>query len=229
VVFNNREANVVFSYGGEISEIIHRMGVPLEHIVEIGSAVDDSWIASQPLPQQGVRRFIFVGRYEARKGLQDLRRCREALGTLPVEFHFVGAIPEHMRLSMPNCTYHGEVRDAALLRSLLDSAQVLVAPSRSEGMPNVILEAMARGLAIIATEVGAVPAMVSGLNGVRIPPARPAALRQALRTFAHMPQPELDALRKESIRIADTCFRWSLVAVATLAAIKERTHAVPRT
>ena len=44
---------------------------------------------------------------------------------------------------------------------ILDSADTLVLPSISEGMPNVILEAMSRGLSIIATDVGANSLMVS--------------------------------------------------------------------
>ena len=42
----------------------------------------------------------------------------------------------------------------------------MVCPSYSEGMPNVILEAMARGLAIIATDVGAIAEMVDSTNGI---------------------------------------------------------------
>ena len=41
-------------------------------------------------------------------------------------------------------------------------------PSLSEGMPTVILEAMARGKAVIATDVGAVSELVSEENGVLI-------------------------------------------------------------
>ena len=42
---------------------------------------------------------------------------------------------------------------------------ILVCPSYSEGMPNVILEAMARSLTINATDVGAINVMVSERNG----------------------------------------------------------------
>ena len=43
-------------------------------------------------------------------------------------------------------------------------------PSYSEGMPNVIMEAMSRGLAIIATDVGAVSKLVDEENGWLINP-----------------------------------------------------------
>ena len=47
---------------------------------------------------------------------------------------------------------------------------ILLCPSYSEGMPNVIMEAMSRGLAIIATDVGAVSKLVDEENGWLINP-----------------------------------------------------------
>ena len=55
---------------------------------------------------------------------------------------------------------------AAEKKDIFDSCDVLICPSYSEGMPNVILEAMARGLAIIATDVGAISEMVDSTNGI---------------------------------------------------------------
>ncbi len=224
VVFNNREANFVFSYGGEITEIIKRIGVPEERIIEIGSGVDDSWIAPSPLPQKGKRKFLFLGRYEVRKGIGDLLRCSATIANLDIEFHWIGPIPQIKRLSLPNCIYHGEVKDPAKLRELIDQCQVLVAPSHAEGMPNSILEAMARGLAIIATPVGAVPAIVSYKNGMLITPRKQTELRAALTRLATMPETELTSMRYESIKVVNENYRWSHIAAITLQAIRERTH-----
>ena len=47
----------------------------------------------------------------------------------------------------------------------MDVCDVLICPSYSEGMPNVILEGMSRGLAIIATDVGATDQLVDDTNG----------------------------------------------------------------
>jgi glycosyltransferase involved in cell wall biosynthesis len=65
--------------------------------------------------------------------------------------------------------------------SLLRSATVFVLPSTSEGLPMALLEAMAYGLAIVATEVGGVPEVVSnGVEAVIVPPGAPEALAVAL-------------------------------------------------
>ena len=68
------------------------------------------------------------------------------------------------------------------------AADVLVVPSRAESYGMVVTEALARGLPIIAAEVGGVPeALGHGADGTRpgllVPPEDPAALRDALRAW----------------------------------------------
>ena len=77
----------------------------------------------------------------------------------------MGPIDESKQIQDSKITYHGPIFDADKLKDILDSMDVLVCPSYSEGMPNVIMEGMARGCAIIATDVGAVSEMLSGTNG----------------------------------------------------------------
>ena len=64
---------------------------------------------------------------------------------------------------------------------LLDRAQVLVLPSRNEGQPMAVLEAMARGLCIIASDVGGLPEMIGGECGVIVSPDDIEAIAAALR------------------------------------------------
>ncbi|HVL84498.1 MAG TPA: glycosyltransferase [Pseudonocardia sp.] len=66
--------------------------------------------------------------------------------------------------------------------ALLDTAHVLTLPSRNEGQPMAVLEAMARGIAVVATDVGGIPDLVEhGVSGVLVPPDDPDALADALR------------------------------------------------
>ena len=102
-------------------------------------------------------RAIVVGDGPARAGLEEL--ClRLGLQGL-VEFH--GASSQVPRL--------------------LARARLFVLPSRYEGMPNALLEAMAVGLPVIATDVGGVTDIVTnGANGVIVPAENPAALAEAI-------------------------------------------------
>lgn len=59
---------------------------------------------------------------------------------------------------------------ASTVDDLLAGAHVLVLPSMAEGQPMSILEAMARGLVVIASDVGGIPEMLSGGVGVLVNP-----------------------------------------------------------
>ena len=64
----------------------------------------------------------------------------------------------------------------------LKKAHLLVLPSYVEGMPNSVIEAMAAGLPVVATEVGAVrDAVVDGVSGFVVPPRDVEGLTEALR------------------------------------------------
>ncbi len=65
--------------------------------------------------------------------------------------------------------------------ALLSQLDIFVLTSRSEGMSNTILEAMATGLPVVATAVGGTPEMVlDGETGRLVPPDDPEALERAL-------------------------------------------------
>ena len=101
---------------------------------------------------------------------------------LKVEFHFVGPIPIKQQLNVSDLkiVYHGLISDLEERQSIYDRCDVLLCPSYSEGMPNVILEAMSRGLAIIATDVGAICDMVCDKNGILLENNKPFTILESI-------------------------------------------------
>jgi len=68
---------------------------------------------------------------------------------------------------------------------LLSGADVMVLPSYSEGLPYALLEAMAAGVPVIATPVGAIPDVASdGTHGFLVPPRDGKAIAEALAILA---------------------------------------------
>lgn len=80
-------------------------------------------------------------------------------------FDFIGPIPDEHKIISPEIRYHGQLSSEEDIKQVLSHSDVLVCPSYAEGMPYVIMEGMACGLAIIATEVGAVSLLVNKENG----------------------------------------------------------------
>ncbi len=220
-------SDYVVSYGGRITDLLrNRLGVSPDRIIEIPGAVDNQFLEA-PLPAEVHRRrtFAFVGRYERRKGLEELAQALHRGVPAEHDFHVVGPIPDSVARGFPSTvTFHGKVSDRTRLIELFDSIDVLVCPSWSEGMPNVIMEAMARKTAVIATDVGATCLLVDYDNGRLIQPRKRIALTNAIRELTTVSGEELSAMKFESRRRIADRFTWATIgpqSVRLLCAVLE--------
>jgi len=158
-------SDYAISYGGAITSILKEL-VPAEKIWEIPAGIENSWLTDNISPVNGKVKFLFVGRYERRKGIQELNQAiKQLLPENNFTFDFIGNIPTEYQITSPLLCYHGKLSSEEEIKKIIRTGDVLICPSYAEGMPNVILEAMAMGLAIIATDVGAVSVMVNSENG----------------------------------------------------------------
>jgi glycosyltransferase involved in cell wall biosynthesis len=144
------------------------------------------------------RRVLFVGNLLPVKGPAVLA----AAAPLGVDTVFVGTGTER--------TGAGRRVGARPHREIplwMNASDVLCLPSLHEGLPNVVLEALACGIPVVASRVGGVPEIVrDGINGLLVPPNDPGALRQALH-HALSVRWDRDALRDSVKR-----FDWNLNA-----------------
>ena len=216
------QADAALCLGGGLNDILQEIGVPARRIVESPNGVGKEWLSEGPTEAGQKRRLVFVGRYERRKGIEELQEALERLAHQEgrFEMHFVGPIPEQLQVKAPHVRYWGMVRQPEALRGILRSADVLVCPSHSEGMPTVILEAMASGLAVLATRVGAVDAMVDGTCGWLLEPGDSDELTAALNDALTCSDETLQSKKNAAVARVEK-FLWPRVAETTLANVQE--------
>lgn len=213
-VFKNLKlADVVFSYGGKLNQVYYNLKLDHKLIFQpIG--IKKEAIINQPKGVQLPLKFIFIGRNDKVKGLNILN---EAIVKLPLntfEFNFIGDIPESQQVQRADCHYFGILSDDEL-NSKLKESDILLCPSLSEGMPYVILEAMANGLIVIASNVGAISEMIDSSNGIIIEPNSVSSLNQAINSLNIITVEDLLEMKKSSVARAHQ-FDWENIMENTL-------------
>ena len=218
IAWGLRQARAVVAVSEPLKEAMVGLGVDPARIILIPNGVDRERFRSKGrrearaalgLPPGG-RRVIFVGNLEPVKGpdvlLAALRRLPD---DVRVSFVGDGTMRERLRAAADAAGLDGRVQFAgrrphAEIPLWLCAADVVCMPSRSEGCPNALLEALACGRPVVASRVGGIPALLRDPSlGVLVPAGDPAALAAALRSSLE------DAWSPEQIRRAVADRGWT--------------------
>ena len=126
---------------------------------------------------------LFVGNLVWQKGVEYLIRAKEFLN-VDAEIVIVGDGPLLEELKgivefekMDGITFTGARND---IENIMPAADIFVLPSLSEGRPTVILEAMASGLPVVATNVGGIPEIVTEKTGILVNPEDSVGLAESI-------------------------------------------------
>jgi glycosyltransferase involved in cell wall biosynthesis len=214
-------SKAVVSLGGKLTSILERLvqGSPAR-VVVLPNAVDVPEVPP-PYPQvQQPLRMLFVGRFAFNKGIDLLigvahRLAHEGLAD-QVRFDVVGSGPLLARYQVaglpPNVYLPGQVDDTALA-TLYEACHALVLPTRFEGMPTVVLEAMARARPVLVSDVGAAAELVhNGRNGYLLPPGDAQTLYRAVRQLMDTSAENRRDMGLEGYQAARQHFAWPVVA-----------------
>jgi colanic acid/amylovoran biosynthesis glycosyltransferase len=200
-----------------VDPVVMRMGVPA------------SFVGESVSPSSSGRMVLSVGALREKKGHDTLIEATAELdgGHLVI----AGEGPERSRLEALVTTLGVQHRvtllghcDGAKVRELLDEASVFCLASRPtgsgdrDGVPNVLIEAMARGVPVVASAVSGIPDLLDGV-GRLVPPADVGALASALRAVFAAPDEALESAARGLERIRDeytTEANWDRMA-ATIA------------
>jgi len=219
-----RKADTLVANSHGLRRIARRV-LPDADVDVIPNGVDTTRFTPASHPAEGRVRLLFAGRLESYKGpdvlLEALRILSERPDVTPFELRVVGdgslrrILPDRARALgiAERVIFTGQVMPVAM-PGVYRSADLFVLPSRVEGMPNGVLEAMASGLPTVGTRIPGSEELVTAETGRLVDAGDPDELAAALADYIADPNMRLQAGR--SARREAEARSWSSVAEAYL-------------
>lgn len=188
-----QRAETILTVSEGSKRVLIDLGVQPQNIHVVPNAIEDHKFVPREYRKQvresGPIRVVCAGRLSHEKGYDVLLRAIALLkNVVPVfKVDVYGHGPEERSLRTMIADF--DLQASVELRGFVDdilpvlrASDLLVLPSRSEGMPNILLEAWSQKLGVVATAVGGVPEMLTdGENGLLSEPDRPRELAAKLK------------------------------------------------
>lgn len=160
--FAIRQYDHVIAVSPPLMDHCRGLGMAEEKLSYVPNAIEPDEYTFKLRRNRG-RHVGVIGRFSVEKGVD---RAIRVLADLPdVHLHLVGDGPQRTELEQAarllhvddRITWHGWQTD---VRPFYDLFDLLLLPSHTEGLPNVVLEAMALGVPVAATDVGGVRLLI---------------------------------------------------------------------
>jgi glycosyltransferase involved in cell wall biosynthesis len=192
-----RETDFLVTVSDDLRKKAVTMGAPPEKTRAVVNGCDlsvfhvrDRLEARQKLRiDPAAEAVVYIGRMDVKKGLRELVEAAASLHPERPNLHvyLVGEGPDRPLIESAiqgnNATSYIHALPACAFDDVaawMAAADLVTLPSYMEGCPNVVLEALACGRPVVATNVGGIPEIMSDECGRLVPPREPTALAQAL-------------------------------------------------
>ncbi|MBG9390108.1 glycosyltransferase family 4 protein [Caenimonas aquaedulcis] len=181
--------SVVVLGGAAERFVVDELLVPKSRVEIVINGVPEPVDRSGPRRVDGVQRVLFLGNLSERKGVSDLLNALAQPGfeSEGVEVVIAGGgdVPGYeakaRELGVDRFTRFAGWCDQRQVAQLMSRTDVLVLPSYDEGLPLVILEALAHGVAVVCTPVGEIPtALTDNENALFVQPGDVPGIAAAL-------------------------------------------------
>lgn len=197
-----RASSRIVAVSGALRDALAEAGIRREKIVVIMNGIDtgvfhprDRAAERRRLGLDPERRIIlYAGNFKAVKGVPVLVEAFARAGIAGADLHLVGDGPQDRLLRglaraegiADRVVFHGRLPHDTVA-SFMAAADLFCLPSITEGTPNVVLEALACRLPVVATETGGTPEIVRPECGILVPPGAVEPLAGALRRGLEQP------------------------------------------
>ena len=166
------------------SEIIRLYGLEPEQIMVVGAGYNDGLFYLDSKPEQGPVQLIYAGKLSSAKGVPWFLRALQSINSQAWQLNLVGSGSGEekdycLQLAKElgeRVKVHGALSQEDLA-SIMRKSHVLVLPSFYEGLPLVILEGLASGCRVVATDLPGIKELIGGtqtdfINLVKTPRLR---------------------------------------------------------
>ncbi len=166
-----KRVETILAVSEKSAQILAGLGVDVEKITVVPNAIDSASLVDLNFTRKKNSdniKFICGGRLSFEKGYDLLINAIKLLNAKVANYKvdIYGDGPEHRNIT--NLINDNNLQDRVELKGfvndikpIMKQADCLILPSRSEGMPNIVLEAWSQKLAVVSMAVGGVPEMVS--------------------------------------------------------------------
>ena len=167
---NAKMASAVLTLNSYSFEYVHKKIAESVNVFVVPNFVEKSFVVSERFTNKRLSNVIFVGHLVKQKGIEDIVFLAEKYKY--IHFTLVGGFTEEY----PNYQYFPENVEITgnlpidLVTKKIDESDLFLFPTYTEGFSNALLEAMARGLPVIATNVGANNDMIENKGGIIVNP-----------------------------------------------------------
>jgi glycosyltransferase involved in cell wall biosynthesis len=186
-----RRARQVTVVGSPTVADLREYGIDPLKVEVMGNGVDTEAFRPQPISPELPLQVLAVGRLAVGKGFEDLVECARLVTTQQPKVRFCiagsGPLEKELRARITQAGLGermqllGHIADRTQMKALYQRAALFVHPAHYEGLPTVLLEAMACARPCVATAVsGALDVIQPGENGCLVPPHNPAKMANVI-------------------------------------------------
>lgn len=189
-----RQAKTIFCASQALASKVTGLGVSASKVFTNYNGINSAIFYPDDKPASTIR-LLFVGNLLETKGVFELMDAFIALAPeTSASLHFVGQGPAAEALQRTcekaglseRVHFHGALPLASVAEHTRQ-ASLVVLPSYREGVPNVLLEACACGIPVVATRVGGIPEVVTADTGILVEAKNSQALAEAIATALAKP------------------------------------------